>query len=305
MKKMMVILRTFVLIGVVLLITGCPKEEGKSGKSARSARRDSSYRSNSELESILARTRIPPREPLLYLPVKAGTIMTYRIEIGEEEPLGYREILWPRGNSRIRMGTRSRFIGYIKNKDKNDFCLKMRIKGFAEKQGGLQYPIGVELEILEDELGVFDNAKQVFWAATLSGTFTVHEVVTFSPYTPGAPSGSYGSYSSDEGFSMNILYFGEKPGISIGLGDSPIDTLTYIGEETVPGTGHTGLIFLRLVESQDKKQFGEHDVSPLSKTFTEEKWFEMGKGLTRLEQEVEGRRSMTWVLESFTEGPEI
>lgn len=250
----------------------------------------------------------PPNcDPREYLPSKPGTTWTYDIKVGKAEPLNYEEVLWNQGDGKIVMASRGRFWGFLNNKAKEDFRLKMRVKGPAAKQGGMQYPIGIELEILEDGLGVFKHEKQVFWAATVSGGLMAHQVVTHGPDSSGAPSGGpWGSWGAEDGYSMEIFLFGKKPGTEVSMRET--DSLLFIGNDAVPGQNTSGLHFLRTVKPA-KKESGEvkklieeksEGMNPLGKGFTEDKWFVRGRGLVRLEQRVDGVVSMTWVLKEFS-----
>jgi len=239
-------------------------------------------------------------EPGDYFPTSTGMKWVYQIEIGEVEPLNYKEISWPLGKREITYSTRGRFRPLLEETPPKTFLLEMRVKGPAAKQGPLEYE-GVELEIEKDELGIFDEyAKQVFWSTTRGGRFMAQEVVTYSPYMPGAPTGSWGGWGQGDGYSMRLIFFGDEPGTRIGMGKEPQDALLFVGIDTqVPQDEGTPLLhFLRTVESSERKK-GEEQ-SHLGKGFTEDMWFARGKGMVRLEQKVEGETSMTWSLIQFS-----
>ena len=90
-------------------------------------------------------------------------------------------------------------------------------------------------------------------------------------------------------------FLGERPGTQIGIGKDPKDKLLFHGVEDQVGFGEHGplLHFLRSVEAPDKD---DAESSELDRAFTEDYWFAKGKGLVRLEQKVEGKRSMVWTL---------
>jgi len=240
-------------------------------------------------------------EPSDWFPTSAGTKWTYKIDVGEIEPLNYREVTWPLGNGRsITYSTRGRFRALLEDEARKTFVLEVRVKGSTTKQGPLEYPAGVELEIEKDELGIFEDAQQVFWAVAGSGRFMAHEVVTYSPDTPGAPTGAWGSWGQKEGYSMRLVFFAEKPGIEIGMGKEPRDTLLFTGVDTqVPQyEGIPLLHFLRTVQPAQKEE-GE-TMSYLDKGFTEDTWFAKEKGLVRLEQKVDGKTSIVCTLPQFS-----
>ena len=232
----------------------------------------------------------PEVGPEEYFPTATGTRWEYDITLGEAEPLSFRTVSWPLGEDRAAIyATRGLFRGTFSGESK-EFKLVLRVKGPAEKQGPLQYPLSVELEIEKDELGVFEDATQIFWAITSSGRYMVTEVVTYPSDSPGAPSGSWGMWGQEEGAALRVFFFGERPGIAIGVGKDSPDKLLFDGPEG------SQLHFVREVEADED---GEHY---LSSGFTEDMWFEEGRGLVRLEQKVGGKASMTWELVEFTSG---
>jgi len=239
----------------------------------------------------------PRGDPGDYFPTKVGTAWTYKVVLGEINPLRYGEVVWPQGGSAIRMATRGFFTASFNKDEKKEFFLKMRVKGLASKQGKIEYPIGVELEIEQDEFGIFEYHKQVFFAATPHGGFTAHRVETRDYDSPGAPSSSWGGWGADDGYTMPLVFFAEKPGTKISIGDKSPDSLLFIGMDTSPLGNSNCLHFQRKVASADKKA-GE-DLSDLGKEFTEDTWFARGKGLVYLVQKVEGKVSMTWSLTDF------
>ena len=168
-------------------------------------------------------------EPSDYFPAASETEWVYEIEIGEVEPLNYREVVWPLGDGQaVAQAVRSRFVPLLEDKQLKTFALIIKVRGPAAEQGPLKYPDGVELEIVKDELGIFRDAKQVFWAITSSDRFMLDEVITYSPDTPGAPTGAFGSLGVEDGYSQRVIFFGEEPGAQIGLGKEPKDTLLFV-----------------------------------------------------------------------------
>jgi hypothetical protein len=244
----------------------------------------------------------PAGKPSDYFPTRVGTKWVYAIKIGEMEPIHYRETSWPLGETRVAYATRGRFMPLLDDRPKKDFILAISVKSLASKQGPLEYPSGVELEIEQDELGIFESAKQVFWAIS-PGRFMAHEVITYSPDTPGAPIGGlWGGWGQEDGYSMRLVFFADKPGIQIGLGREPVDTLLFDGIDTqVPSyEGTPCLHFVRQVEPS-KPNDEERLMDSRKIAFTEHIWFARNKGLVRLEQRREGI-AMVWKLVQFHEG---
>jgi len=233
--------------------------------------------------------------PAEYFPMTLGTKWIYKIDVGPAEPLYFEEVSWPLGNKHAVYATRGRYFRAAGDEKRTSFSLEMKIKQPATKQGPLEYPRGVELEILKDELGIFGEARQLYWAVANSGRYMAHLVVMHSPEEPGAPTGPWGHWGSEDGYSVRLLFFGERPGVQIGLGKDPMDKLLLEGVVQHPSFSTRGplLHFRRSVEPNTKIK---ESPGYLDSGFTEDVWFAKGKGLIRLEQKVEGKTSMVWTL---------
>lgn len=236
-----------------------------------------------------------------HFPTETGTRWKYKITIGETEPLKFKTTYWPIGSAdeggHIVYGVRGRFEPLLAEKPQKSFDLVIKVIGPAKKQGPFEYRGSVELAVEEDDLGVFKDHSQIFWAIVQPPNPIVNEVVTYPPGLSSDPRGSeyWGSGSNTEGYSLRVVFFARQPGLSIGLGDDPKEEIIFNG--IVPGgSGGFQLHFTREVEP------AEEDDHYLSNGFTEEMWYEEGKGLVRLEQKVKGKISMTWELVKFTPG---
>ena len=245
--------------------------------------------------SKIQKTKPDLGQPWDYFPIEAGSRWVYKIQIGQTEPLLCRTVRWPQGEMTISCLTRGRFRGYIENPNQKVFWLKLRSKGPALKQGPLQFPESAEIEIEQDDLGIYEDTNGLYWAITRSDGYIATEVAIYPPETPGAPSGPWGSWLRSDGYSMRIIFFGEKPGIAIGIGKESFDRLLFLGPEG------ERLHFRRIIEKSKEKEISPEE-SLLDKPFTEDMWFEKNKGLVYLEQKVEGKISMTWELIEFSEG---
>jgi hypothetical protein len=233
----------------------------------------------------------PSGLPIDYLPTKAGTVLKYHIKIWDTHPLKYEEITWPQGSGEVVSKTRGKLLLAVKGE--KEFELELKVKGPAEKQGPLQYPIGVELTVEKDSLGVYEGAKQIFWAASNQGAFICNEVVVYPPDSPRAPKGPWGSWAN-EGFAMGVYFFGEKPGTEISKTKSPTEKLVFAGVKNIPEIGNC-LLFVRTVAADADKDIA------IGAEFREYRYFVQGKGLVYLEQKVLIKESwvtsMTWTLE--------
>ena len=172
------------------------------------------------------------------------------------------------------------------------YSLVLRVKSDAPKQGNLQYPRGAEIEVVKDELGIYDGHTRLFWAATSSGRFMANEVVEYGAEASpvGGPWGAWG----EPGYAMRLIFFGDEPGTEIGMGDSPRDRLTFVGLPTQSPFNEEKLLFRRTVDGATA------DASELlDAPFTEDLIYERGRGLVSLIQTVENQPSMTWTLTAF------
>jgi len=239
-------------------------------------------------------------DPSDFLALTVGTEWVYEITLGQGDALNFGIHYWPQGGgSTVVSEVRGRYFTRDAATDGRTL-LKLRLEEKAAKQGPLEYPEGYQLKVLRDDLGIYDDAKDVYWAITRSSEYMCEEVVTYAPDTPGAPSGSWGSYGLEDGFSMRPYLFGSKPGtgISSRMGTSKDDekspdVLYFIGPED-----KDNLQFERRVDGSDDADNPGMDAADLilSRGFTNSLTFTRGKGLTKLEQTVGGETTMTWKL---------
>lgn len=233
-----------------------------------------------------------------FFPSAQGTEWTYKIEVREAEPLGYEELLWPQpGDQVLVIGSRRRFAAAMDG-GKN-FLLKMQVKGPAAQQGPLKYPHGVELLVVTDEMGIYRDVKQMFWAMRgpdQASGFAVERIIVYDANGPAAPTGGVGSMNIADGYAQQMMFFNERPGTSIGYGKDPTDTLAFVGiEANVAGFADTPVLhYQRTVKAAESS--GANSGSILDSGFTEDMWFAKGKGLVLLEQKVDGKTSMIWTL---------
>jgi len=237
--------------------------------------------------------------PADYFPVKIGTTWEYEITIGNVEPMNYTEVSWPQGNIIQIIATKGRFMPLLVDSlGKNSYDLIVRVKSLAKKQGPLEYPNGLELEIVKDELGIYEYCSQVFWAISDDNRFMVNEIRVYPSDTPGAPmTGAWGRWSAENGYSIRVIFFGEQPNTAIGLGEEPKDVLLFQGLEGKK------LHFTRQVDMSEPKN-SSYDSSDemFNQDFTEDVWYERGKGLVALIQIKNGEMAFAWRLKKLTLG---
>ncbi len=275
MKKTLFSFAIAIFITVLLTVSGCGSDNGGQPAQGRTSRQESVVGS--------------PKE---YFPTDIGLKWIYQISISETVPQSYRETAWPLGESNLTYSSRGYFLGAIQDESQKSQRLAIRVKNLADKQGPLEFPLGRQLDVVEDELGIFREVKHAFWAVNTSHRYAVHLVEIHDAMY--SPMGS--SMGWRDGYSIRLIFFSSKPGLQIGLGEDAMDALLFDGvDDQVQGyRGEQLLHFVRTVKASKERN------SDLDAGFVEHTWFAKGKGLVRLEQKINGKTSMTWTLESFT-----
>lgn len=280
---------TFVA-ALLLLNSGCDRV-GQSDPTG--ATQQQSVRRASELDA-------PRGRPEDFFPMQPGASWRYEIRLGPAEPLGFREVHWKGHGTRVR----SRLVRDFQEAQKTVHILELRVKGPAEQPAEPVYTNGVELEVVQDDLKLYEDAKRLFFASSKADSgFEAVLVVTYAPRTDGLGGGGpWGGWGQVDGYSLRHLLFGERPGTGIGFGDEPRDRLVFLGvERTHPQLqGGPFLHFERQVGAEERDSGLQ--ASYLDHGFTEDTWYSH-RGLVRLEQHVGGERAMLWTLVSDARGP--
>lgn len=240
-------------------------------------------------------------------PLKLGTVLTYKITFGSAEPLAYREVNWPIGNNNeICQAIRSRFIAYMKRKNDLPMYLKLQIIQAVHSPGSVMKWPGVGLKVLQDDLGVFEDCSAVYWSIINPENPELELVTMYSANSSGAPSGSWGNtIVTADGWALRSLFFNRGPQVSSSWSKGR-DALLCLTIEDI--AGKKLLHFQRQVTASKSDQasgLADHNnvirtvtKDNLGAPFTEDMYYEQGRGLVRLVQMVNGQRSMTWELES-------
>lgn len=160
LKKWSMVTAVFVMTLMVLFITVCGDDADESHPTGKT--KDS-------LPVDIGDETQPIGGPRDYFPIDIGREWTYEIKIGEVEPIFYNETMWSQGSMTVVYSTIGRFLPLLEDMVPEIFLLRIKVKGPAEKQGLLEYPVGVKLTIEIDELGIFEDHEEVFWAITGSG----------------------------------------------------------------------------------------------------------------------------------------
>jgi len=214
-----------------------------------------------------------------FFPFKLDIRWTYEI-IVKNQPLFYHIESWPLGDNVFSYDIRGTYT-----KEKKTYLLIFEVEKTAAKQGPLEYPQGVKLSVIKDELGIFKYAKEVYWAINTYSRNAAHVVITYPPHMPGAP-----VQNVRGGYYIQLLFFIAKPGSVLSLGE---DELLFVGLE--PFQDQLALHFKRTVSSGEDKGYIQH-------SFIEDSWYQKGKGLVYLEQKVDDITTMIFRLKDLKKG---
>lgn len=224
-----------------------------------------------------------------YFPQKIGSRWEYKITLGKAEVQSAHEVEWQINGKILRTEIRS---AYVPEPDKSTYSLVLIAARKATKQGSLGFKNGMEIKVEKDDLGLFCNANQLFYASSEGdGAYTML-IQTISPNAHEAPIEPVGIPLAKDGTSARLFFFKEKSGNRMVL--NSIETLTYLGKEDK--TMH----FLRKVSASTDNKMGVARRVVLGRAFTEDYWFSQGIGLTKMVQKVGKDISMTVELVKYT-----
>jgi hypothetical protein len=221
-----------------------------------------------------------------YFPINKGDVISFDVQVFEP-PLSYTMIKWLyldgigkkvdtiRRVSNVRMDNETQGTLTFKVGDKNDFfCMNGS---------------SVDIEIVEDTLGLYSLADKVMWENDAPNEF--NEVILYSSNSILNSSDPSGISTISYGCSDKPLYF-QKEGFEKAISfkkDLPIDWILNDGIDiNVPG--YEGR---RLMHFQRQVLPGENN-NYINQGFTEDTWYAPGVGLVRLEQWINGEMSMLW-----------
>lgn len=297
MEKKYILTPLMAFIIFFLLIAGCTQSQSATSQKEQFPQSiNNNYEQGSSGISKTTLSSYESSDLWEYFPMNTGTEWTYNIKIENVQPV-IAETIWMIGKENYYITERD----VIKINSGENARLRIKVKGPEQET---HRPGTVELEILEDDLGLFRYVKQIFWARKLN--------------PPGAFGGVTGldlviDYSADQLMktyttlsqqlqdatsihSSRVIFFGNQDMAMIekDIGDDKIETLTYSGlDSNVPG--YQGIPCLHF-----SRQVYPPVNHPEIETITEDSWYAKGKGLVRFEQKVGNQPSMTWTLEKYT-----
>jgi hypothetical protein len=242
----------------------------------------------------------PDGDPQEYFPIAMGTTWTYDITIGPGEPLSYQTRKWPMGEKAMVQSVRGRYWGAMKHLEEgktSSLKLKLRVAG-RTTECPMATANAVKVDVVQDDLGIFEDAEALYFTRIGDESDCEWVMVTsYGMHGIGAPTGSWGMpLSTDNGFSNRLIFFGDGFGIRISLGGaSSEDHLLCVGLDQVR-RGARNVELVRFTRTVDPRSDDDSEADVLNKGFTEDTWYQRGRGLVRLEQTIDGQRTMTWEL---------
>lgn len=212
------------------------------------------------------------------IPYVTGTNFTYKVTIGEFEPLRYRETVWPLANKRtVTSVFRGYFSGVSKNPGKKTFLIMLSVVSNRVLTDGT---IVVTMKIVKDELGYYPGVKNILWVINNG---SLYECI-YVDKSNAPPSDTF--VIAGDGISIRLLYMpaDSEPTLLFPARDEQYE---YKGEEEL-GTR------IEHIVPPAAPEYSDGQVYDLG--FTEDLWFVPGTGLVHLEQSVVGETSMIWEL---------
>jgi len=273
MNKIKITLFVFVLLAG-LILQGCAKTGSQEPQT-------------SEMTPSTTKPSTTPQSPtsaadLDYFPMDVGREWTYKIEIGKVKPMIYENVAIIKGNDDYYYFP---LVGSLNASSDADCYLKIMVKSPYQEAERL---MSVELEVLEDDLGIFRFNTKLFWG--MEGFSSQTAILQAVEYANGNLMSVY-PYpelaNAEEVVSERVIFLWGEGRIV----QEDKDSFGFRNiDKNVPGyQGIPCWHFLREVHP---------DKSTQAKSFTEDYWYAPEKGLVRLEQKVEGIISMVWILEN-------
>lgn len=228
--------------------------------------------------------------PLDYFPMDIGDEWTYTIIPGNANPVIHEKVYIVQDKEIYSFPYRQ----IIHTVPGQAYVLKIRVKGLF--RGG-QRPNSVELDVLQDDIGLFRDTTGVYWGMMDNPTGTgLQAMEQAASYSKESIAGVYHYSELDQAtlihsYRMIFIWAGSR------IESQDGESVSYLGiDNNVPGYSGTPCYhFLREVPAIKSSVPGFY-------AFTEHTWYAKGKGMVRLEQKVDGQTSMVWTLDKFAPG---
>lgn len=226
-----------------------------------------------------------------YFPIGHGMKWVYEIQVYGQVPMRQELVRWLTNGSMLltlqcdRLGRAFSDSLFARN------ILEMRVSQRDSKHA--------EIEIAEDGLGIFKYIDRLCYIVEEDNSIV--RLIVWEPATIWDPRGFQAFIGSSPAFSDRVVFFMGSPG-QVLADDDAWESITFLAEdERLPGfEGKSIMRFLRVVRLVDE-QLILRDGAESGSGFTEEMWYEKGRGLVRLEQRVDDTVSMVWRLISYSD----
>lgn len=221
-----------------------------------------------------------------YFPHAVGTTWTWEIRLDKAIPMQNWVTYWPQAGKLIAY--RDKFLIAFWD---DTYVLTLEVVDLVNSiQVGEENLSGVELQIVRDDLGVFQGANRLYWVFKPSDKDLVVEVVSGLPGS--SVSGQPSVVQGQEGISARPIFF---DGSVKQESDYTFPWNPYTADDVLSFEGAVGdtWTFVRKVAAEDPED-------PRYAAFTETVTYKQGVGMTSLRQEVGGTTSMTWTLVDFS-----
>jgi len=300
------------LAPLLVVVAGCIERKGPDSAAGREPRRA---------------TAPIQRDPWIgmdfreFFPTEPGTKWVYEITVaGKSEPVQYREVSCAGANGKLKVWVqrglflKSLYVPGVPG-DRGDTAdvggpprvcaLEISVKGRAKAIGTLRCREYVELTVHKDDLGVFFGTDRMLWGFLGGPHLEIDWALAWSPDSVHSADPLWHIFGQqNQGIALSErLVFHSKPGWQITPVTGSADSLLLLPQVEANVLGYEGiqcLHFLRTVASGRGEAGAVR--SRADQGFTEDSWFGKGKGLVRLEQNVNGEPTMVWRLKSFSLG---
>lgn len=239
-----------------------------------------------------------PEDYANFFPRAVGCTWLYRIKTTEQQPLFYETFYWfhPVDNRPKLLIIGGNLKNEVPPGEKQERFLELKIADEYETDQQLSPPAeAVKLAVLQDNAGFFAYCQDVIWLWTKNEQFLVQEMSTYllQDFQKKLQAKTLvGIDGLAFGHTAHCIFF------------RPEDFACYLQPETAEKLRFIDytwwsrkLHFRRMIDNPDAEP---------PAYFTEERWYERGKGLTQLVQKVgrDGKISLIWELVKFTPGPQ-
>lgn len=239
----------------------------------------------------------PPNcSPKEYVPIEPGNAWTYEIII-TDRPIQHAITNWRVNGEQLFYDSRRLFKGNKNFPNKKEFLLKMCVADEAQKEN--EQFLSSRLKILQDDLGVFRDAQNIFYVIAKESPFQFYLGASYSMDSSMAPSDILFKTTKNQlGVSLSGLFFASEPRTFLKEGKYS-EAIYFIGPIHTPDTEYPVLRFKKTMEMKLSEEEKDLKKSPVYKDLVEELFFTKGIGLTKLVQFCGDKKTMEWNLVDF------